>query len=72
MGITRNRIPFDVWVWQEELKVLALEDFAFSKYLFCHTKNRNFASELYNFSRSRSESFENVRKLSVKGTVWNI
>ena len=33
MGISRNRVPFNVWKWSEELKVLNLEDFSFSEYL---------------------------------------
>ena len=50
MGITRNRVPFNVWKWSEELKVLNLEDFSFSEYLqifaivhliFCFFINHN-------------------------------
>ena len=32
MGITRRKVPFNVWIWSEELKVLGMEDFYFSEY----------------------------------------
>ena len=41
MGITRNRVPFDVWKWSEELKVLSIEDLSFSEYLPTNMKYFN-------------------------------